>query len=195
MKQIKQWALIGLMAGVWVVQVDAQMPPMGGSREHRPGSGMREGSMRGGHDESGFQDILRDSEMVQALKLDEGQIEKIKALTTQFKKEMIDWNAKLQHAALAQVDLMEQAEPVEGAVLKVLDETGLIHTEIAKLRVKHLFAVRAILTPEQRQQARELLKAKMSERRKMGEKKAGKGFEHGAPPCNPPGKPDDANRE
>ena len=186
MNSLKQWIVISLMAGTWVVQGNAQ-EPMEGPGESRPGPGMRGGRMRGGPDDAGLQDILRDPETVQALKLDEGQTEKIKTLTTQFKKEMIDWNAKLQHATLALVDLMEQAEPSEDAVLKALDETGLLRNEIAKLRVKHLFAVRHILTAEQRQKAKDLMRDKIREHGKSGDAKGGKGIGHEGRPRTPPG--------
>jgi Spy/CpxP family protein refolding chaperone len=102
---------------------------------------------------------------------------------------MIDWNAKLQHSALGLADLMGQEEPNEEAVLKALDESSQIRNEMSKLRMKHLFAVRAILTPEQRQKARELIKTKMSERQKAGGKKGGLGKERGVRPPPPPEAP------
>jgi len=153
--------------------VGAQEMPEGGMDRPGPGGpgmGMHEGRMRGGPgEEAGFQDWVRDPEAAAALNLTEEQKDKIKTITTQFRKEMIDWNAKLQHATLAQVDLMEQEEPALDAVLKGIDETGRIRNEIAKLRVKQLFAVRAILTPEQREKARELFRDRMAERRKAGD--------------------------
>jgi Spy/CpxP family protein refolding chaperone len=185
MKSLKLWILISLLLGAWMVTGRAQEIKGGGMGE-RPGAGLREGRMRGGMEEPGFQDILRDPDMVKTLALDEGQIAKIKELNTQSQKELIDWNAKLKHSALALADLMGQEEAKEEAVLKALDESSQIRNEISKLRIKHLFAVRAILTPEQRLKARELIKAKMGERRKPGEGKGGKGVDRAAPPKTPP---------
>lgn len=187
MKSLKQWILIGLMAGAWVSTGRAQA--LMGTPGERPGPGMREGRMRGGSVDAGFQDILRDPEMVKTLALDEKQIEKIKALNTQSQKDMIDWNAKLQHAGLGLADLMGQEEPNEDAVLKALDETSQMRNEMSKLRIKHLFAVRAIMTPEQRQKARELMKAKMGERKQSGEGRGAPGAGHVNRQQNPPPPP------
>lgn len=189
MNSMRQWILIGLVAGTWATGGKAQ-EPMDAPPGERPGPGLHEGRMRGGpSDETGMMDILRDPETEQALALTDAQKDKIKTLTTQFRKEMIDWNAKLQHAALGLADVMGQAEPDEAAALKALDETSRIRAETAKLRIKQLFAVRAVLTAEQRQKARELLKTRMSERRKGG---AGKGGKRQQGPSEPPPAPPEA---
>jgi len=67
-----------------------------------------------------------------------------------------------------------------------------MRNEMSKLRIKHLFAVRAILTPEQRQKARELMKAKMGERRQSGEGRGAPGAGHGNRQQNPPPPPQPA---
>jgi hypothetical protein len=64
-----------------------------------------------------------------------------------------------------------------------------MRNEMSKLRIKHLFAVRAIMTPEQRQKARELMKAKMGERKQSGEGRGAPGAGHANRQSNPPPPP------
>lgn len=167
------------------------------------GGGMTRGRMMGdmgGGDEGRaammMQGFINNPGLMEELTLTDEQKTKLKQLQTEFRRNMIDLEAVLQHKALDLADRISQDTPDEAALMKAIEETSAARLDIAKKRIKNLLQVRAVLTPEQRQKMREMMRQHMKEqveqRRKGGPEKA-KGVQKKrgpqgseAPPLAPP---------
>ena len=100
--------------------------------------------------------LAYDPQAAKDLVLSDEQIKTIRTNLFELKKSMIDLNAKMELAAVNQAELMSDENLNEDAVLKAVEETGRLRTDIAKLNIQHMLAVRKILTPEQRKKLKEM---------------------------------------
>lgn len=160
--------IVSLAAGAALAQQGPNPGPMGG--------GMGGGGMGGGDrmrerwamqspEDMLFERLTSDGGAAQQIGLTTNQVESLRKVGFELKQKMIELNAQREKAGLQQAQLMTAADPDEAAVMKAVEESGSIQTEIAKLRVKQVLAARKILTPEQQQKAREMIRARMEARR------------------------------
>ncbi len=117
---------------------------------------------------------LRHPKVAEKLGLSEEQREAIDQELKALQKRQIELRAEMEEAALEQARLMSATELDEAALMAAVEETGRIHTKMAKLRIKHLLFMRKTLTPEQIQQARTIIRERMKSRREDGSKQHGK---------------------
>lgn len=162
-------------------------PPPGGSvegpRAGAPGNPdmMRERMRRfmSGDSEGMILRMLNsDSRLVQELGLSDAQVKEIKESMAGSEQELKDLNAKLDQAGMRQVDLLKADTLDEGSLMKAVQESGDLRTQIAKIRVKQVIAAHKILTPEQRAKLRETMKQRM-EQVQQRVKEAGAGAREG----------------
>ena len=66
-------------------------------------------------------------------------------------------------------ELLEEAEPSESKIMRQIEEIGRLEVEVRKVKMRSLLAVRAMLTPEQRDEVKQLRRAQKEKRR--GERK------------------------
>ena len=112
--------------------------------------------------------LVSKPELGEHLGLSSEQTESMKKVRLDMGEQMITLRAELEKVALRQANLISESIPDEAAILKAVEETGAIHTKLAKLRIQQLLAVRKILTPEQLAKARETLRERIKERREEG---------------------------
>ncbi len=171
MKAIGLWVFIGGFLGLEVqAQAPSPAPPpreVGPERAgfRAPGRpmGVEHGpwkSLEGR--EAGLERLMmalgRGEEVTAKIGLDDAQKETIRKLFFEAQSRQADLRAAIEKASLKQVELMLADHPDEEAILKAVEEAGAARTELAKARVKNLLAVRAVLTEEQRQKLRELIR-------------------------------------
>ena len=123
------------------------------------------------------------------LDLTDVQLKALKQELLDQTKERIDLNAKMETAAVNQAALLEADQPDEAALMKTVEETGRIRTEIAKLEIRHLLKVRQILTPEQRTKLREKMKEQMKTRWEGRQEGRERPMRPAAGATQPPGSP------
>ncbi len=108
--------------------------------------------------------VLQNPEISEKLGLSEAQrtaIDEQMALLEQHQGEL---KKQIRKAALQQARLMTAEELDEAALMTAVEETGRLHTEQAKLRIRHLLFLRKTLTPEQTQGVRTIMRRRRSER-------------------------------
>lgn len=146
--------ILGCVMGLTMV-VMASEPATEGERPGLArlpgGSEMREG---------GDMMVLRPA-VAKALQLTAEQQAQMTSVAVASSNEMSGLREQMQKLARKQAALMG-AEPVdETAVLALADDIGKVRSEMAKVQVKQMLAVRKILTPEQRLKMREKMKNNM----------------------------------
>ncbi len=107
--------------------------------------------------------LSNDSHMVQELGLTDAQVKEIKEAMAGSEQELKDLNDKLVQAGMRQVDLLKADTLDEEALMKAVQESGELRTQIAKLRIKQVIAAHKVLTPEQRAKLRETMKQRMEQ--------------------------------
>ena len=113
---------------------------------------------------------LRHPKIADRLGLSEEQRQAIEKEQVNFQKTHGELRAKMEKAALKQARLMTAEELDESALMAAVEETGRIHTEMAKLRIRHLLFMRKTLTPKQIEQARTAIRSRMKSRHEEGAK-------------------------
>jgi Spy/CpxP family protein refolding chaperone len=148
-----------LLAGLTAVAVIAQEAPEpeGMARHWR--------QAEGGMEEVPLERLLRDPAAAEQLNLATNQVEALKKIHFDTRKQMIALNAEMELAAVKQAELMTAGTPDEAAILKAVEDTGAIRTKIAKMRVQQVLAAKRILTPEQQTKLKELVRERVRERR------------------------------
>lgn len=147
------------MCGILAATAEPEAAPGRGARQ-RP-----EFAMPGlEHGEEFVEMVFRNEKLAGELALTDSQKLALKEMHFKSKEEGIELNASLEKAALAQAKLMMEDDPDEAAVLKAVEETGRVRTEIAKKRVAYLMQIRRSLTPEQRSRLRDMMRERMEKR-------------------------------
>ena len=137
----------------------------GGDGHDGPRHGGRHGRMHGGEPGMRFQKHLAD------LDLSADQKKKIDAIFADAKKNREGNRGDLREEYKKLHELLEQDKPDTKAVNAQVDKIGEMKTEHHKAMLKTLLAVRAELTPAQREKLKEMKKAKRAEwRRERREK-------------------------
>ena len=123
--------------------------------------------------------VAGNPEAVKELGLSTQQVTQLRADLTSTRKQLIDLKAKMEKHALDQAELMREDNPDEAALMKAVEETGRIRTEIAKLEMQQFLTLRKVLTADQRTKLRETMKERFSER--WQERRGGPGPAGGTP--------------
>jgi len=89
-------------------------------------------------------------ENAEALGLDAKTLDAIRSIVAQSKDEGEALHAKLRELHDGMKALLDQASPDESAVMQQIDRIGAAEVEMHKHRVRTMLAIRALLTPEQR---------------------------------------------
>jgi len=105
--------------------------------------------------------IVTSPEFAEEIGLSEDQAETLKADMYELKLREIDLRAELEKSALEQARLMTENTVDEAALMKAVEKTGAVRTEIAKQRVQELLTVKKILTVKQLKKARKILQPRM----------------------------------
>lgn len=134
--------------------------------------------------------LTSDSRLVQELGLSDAQVKEIKDAVSGSEQETKDLNTKLDQAAMRQVELLKADSLDEEALMKAVQESGDLRTQIAKIRIKQLIAAHKVLTPEQRAKLRDTMKQRMEQAQKRlaeGGAAGGAGGARGAGRVRQPG--------
>ncbi len=97
-------------------------------------------------------------QQLRALGLDASQLEKAQAILAEAKRTREEIDRRLQAAFEEMRALLEKDSPDEDAVMKQADRIGAIRTEGRKAMLRALLAVRADLTPAQREKLNEMMR-------------------------------------
>jgi Spy/CpxP family protein refolding chaperone len=101
--------------------------------------------------------LAHGQELGKKLNLTPEQQELIKRLVLEQRSKMMEFQGKLQKAALKQTEVL-MADPLdEAALMAAVEETSKVRTELAKAQIQLLLEVRKSLTEEQRKSLRELM--------------------------------------
>ena len=102
--------------------------------------------------------IAGDAALAKKLGLTEQQVKALQDGTYEVKKEMISLRAAHELAALDQAKLVAERSVNEDALMKAVEKTGQIRTEMAKLRMKQLLLLKKTLKPEQVEAVKKLIR-------------------------------------
>lgn len=142
----------------------AQRPMMG-----KGGDWMRMGGKMGIGNLSRFADELE---------LTQEQQDEMQDLRIQSEKDMIDLRAQKEHARLELRELFSdmnaKRSDIEKASTKLMD----IERKIQKRQLKLMLDMRDVLSPEQREKARDLMKEHMKEHMRNDDSDKGEGMQH-----------------
>lgn len=151
---------VGLIIMTTVAAAVAQ-PPQGewgrpGARQHHEtragmrGNGPPERSPdKHAHIESMIARIAGNPEVRKDLGITDEQVSRLRNGFYELRNRQVDLRAALEKGGLEQAHLMTQPDVDEGALMKVIENTGRTRTEMAKLRVRQLLLVKKTLTQEQ----------------------------------------------
>jgi Spy/CpxP family protein refolding chaperone len=126
-----------------------------------PKSGLREKRRPDMDQNAMLGKALRHPRMAEELGLSAEQRQVIDEQLAALEEAHIELRAKMEKAALKQARLMTEKELDEAALMAAVEETGRIHTEMAKLRIRHLLFMQQTLTPEQVEKARSIIRERM----------------------------------
>jgi Spy/CpxP family protein refolding chaperone len=101
---------------------------------------------------------------LEELDLEPAKLEAVRAILAQGKAEREQQREEMRSAFQEMHALLEQDAPDESAVMAQAERIGALQTEAHKAMLHTLLAVRAELTPEQRAQLREKMRAERAER-------------------------------
>ena len=116
---------------------------------------------------------LRHPRVAEKLGLTQAQRRAIDERLASLEEAQIALRSELEKAALKQARLMMAEKLDEAALMAVVEETGRIHTEMAKLRIQHLLFMRQTLTPDQVEKARSIIREGQKQRHKQGSEEGG----------------------
>jgi Spy/CpxP family protein refolding chaperone len=108
--------------------------------------------------------LLENPRVAEEIGLTDDQKAKLKDTAFAHRQEAIKLRAELELAGAQQARLLTEEPLNEQALMDVVEKSGRIRTELAKLHVRGLLDARAVLTAEQRGQLRDVAR-KMHQRR------------------------------
>jgi len=130
--------------------------------------------------------LLHGDELAAKLGLSADQVKTLRDAVWEVKRKEVDLRAELEKAGMDQARILMGESVDEEALMKAIERTGGLRTELAKLRVAPLVLLKKTLTAEQLAQARKLVRAHMQKRRQGGEEPGkGKGKWHDRKPRPP----------
>lgn len=118
----------------------------------------------GGEGPEGFVPGARLERNLEELGLEPHKLDALRALIADSRREGEQQRERMRSARQEMHALLEADAPDEAAVLEQVERIGLLRTEAHKSLVRTLLAVRAELTPEQREQLREKMREDIARR-------------------------------
>ena len=115
--------------------------------------------------------ILSNPKIVEEIGLTEDQMTRIRTAVQDQQQQQTKLRTDMEQAALEQAKILTAANMDEEALLKAVEKTGALRTEMAKFRVRQLILIKKILTPEQLEKSRQMRQKfmeRMKERRAEG---------------------------
>jgi Spy/CpxP family protein refolding chaperone len=139
------------------------MPPPGGGETGIEGQGI-------------VQELLNDAEVAAKAGISADQVATLRSGFEELKKDIEKLKKDLETASLEQAGILSKASVDEEALMKAVEQTGAVRTEMAKVSMKGLLLVKRTLSPEQiekvkvlvRETARERMRDRMREWRERG---------------------------
>jgi hypothetical protein len=120
---------------------------------------------------------MLEPEVAEQLKLEPAQVKTLKEALAKTKKQEEHLREKLEAAGKEQAELLSaEGEIDEKAVMKAIEKTGKIRTQMAKLRIEPILLVKKTLTEEQLATSRKMIHERMKKHREEWAKRRG---EHG----------------
>lgn len=139
--------------------------PRGGMLEGR--EGRMEGRMGG--DGAMIARLLTNPKVAEELGLSQEQIKSLQEKLDALRKEIATLNIDLESSSMEQARLLTAQKVDESAVMSAVEKAGDLRTKIAKLMVQQMLTVKKILTPEQVEKARAMMRERMEKARGQGE--------------------------
>jgi Spy/CpxP family protein refolding chaperone len=102
------------------------------------------------------------------LGLDAKTLEQIRAISESAKEQTSELRTNLKQARTTMHDLLSAETPDKAAVMKQAETMGAIKTDLRKQQLATILEIRALLTPEQRQELIEIVKEFRSKRGSHG---------------------------
>ena len=136
-------------------------------KRDRPGPG-KPGMTRGPG--PGIDRLLRNPEMREKLGLTDDQMSAFRKKGQALRERQGSLTDKIREAAEAQAALLNAPELDKKAIMQAVKQIGRLRTQLAQLRIEHLFLVREVLTDEQLRTVKKTMRSRMNEhRRRIGE--------------------------
>ena len=134
------------------------------------------GGRRGPGGPGRFIEKMIEGEMAEKLELEPGQIDTLKKGLERIRNKEEKLREKLQAAGKEQAELLQaEGEVDEEALMKAIEKTGRIRTQMAKLRVRPILLVKKTLTAEQLEAAHKMMRARMKKHREERDERGGRG--------------------
>ena len=159
-----------------------------GEGSQRPGGRQGGRGGLGGHHQGGpsrFIEKMLEGETAEKLGLEPEQIKTLEEGLQRIQKQEEVLREKLQTAGKAQAELLQaEGEVDEKALMKAIEKTGKIRTQMAKLRIRPILLVKKTLTEEQLQTSRKMMHERMQKRREEWGRQRGQGQGEGPGTCD-----------
>ena len=153
------------IASLLLCAVALAQPPQGAQGNHQgQGFGGPHGKFEQDHGQPGgpMHGILppgrwwKNAEVVKAIGLNDGQVEKIELVFQDSRMKLVDIHATLQKEEIKLEPLLAADSPDEGSVLAAIDRITAARANLEKANAQMAFAIRRVLTPEQWKKLRTL---------------------------------------
>ena len=153
------------IASLLLCAVALAQPPQGAQGNHQgQGFGGPHGKFEQDHGQPGgpMHGILppgrwwKNAEVVKAIGLNDGQVQKIETVFLESRMKLVDIHASLQKEELKLEPLLEADSPDESAVLSAIYHITAARANLEKANAQMAFAIRRVLTPEQWKKLRTL---------------------------------------
>lgn len=105
--------------------------------------------------------LANDPRAAEDLMLSAEQVQQLKACHLEMRKAIIELKAKMELAAVNQAELLDKEPLDEEAVMKAVEETGRLRTEIAKVSMRALLSVHRTLNADQRAKLKILVRHRL----------------------------------
>jgi Spy/CpxP family protein refolding chaperone len=135
----------------------------GGGREFMRGLQAR-GFGLGGGIGNYIERLTKDPELAKRIGITEDQLQKVKQAIEPIEVKRKELEEQREKAAAEQAELLAKDSVDEEALLAVVEKLGQINTELAKLSIKELIAVKGVFTPEQIAEIRKNIRAEVEKR-------------------------------
>ncbi len=118
--------------------------------------------------------LLSNSKTAAEVGLNKEQIDKLNAEINTIKEQLTQKRKEMDKSALKQAQLMSAKKINEQALMKAIDNTGRIRTQIAKLQVKQILIIKQSLTQEQIDKAKQILSTRLQKQKERSARQKAK---------------------
>lgn len=100
---------------------------------------------------------LTNPKLAEAIGISEEQVKTLKARFLELQEREVALRAELEAKMMRQIELLADPKSEEQEIMRVVEESGAVRTEMAKLQVSRILAARDVLKPEQIEKARTMM--------------------------------------